>query len=214
MPCAILVAVAAFHPHYSAPIQNSIQKWDLPVLREQIRQHHVAKVAFYQDERMVEVLDVNGLQRSVMIFPEATPYLVDDLREAKVSFYVAPQDSVATWKAAETLLVAFATAFVSTLLVLQVLSALGMLWMVLFAMSVMYEGLARYADAVGEGWELTVAEWRAAWNRFAGIELSEQHPQDAALPVLIDDEPSQPEWRAASDERKRASRSRDPSDDF
>ena len=46
---------------------------------------------------------------------------------------------------------------------------------------------------------------------------------DAGAPVedeegggdgLIDDEPSQPEWRAASDERNRASRSRDPSDDF
>ena len=30
-------ALSAFHPHYAPPIAASIQKWDLNVLREQVR---------------------------------------------------------------------------------------------------------------------------------------------------------------------------------
>lgn len=144
----------------------------------------MAKVAFYQDQRMVEVLDTNGLQRSVQIFPEATPYLIEDLRAGKASFYVAPQDSTPE---ATTFLVAFATALVSTMLVVQVLSALGMLWMVVFALSIMAEELTRFAVAVGEGWELTVSEWRAAIVASLGGRPEEQ---SEGVPVYIDDDSS------------------------
>ena len=61
---------------------------------------------------MVEVLDTNGLQRSVQIFPEATPYLIEDLRAGNAAFYAVPQDSTPE---ATKFLVAFATALVSTL---------------------------------------------------------------------------------------------------
>ena len=151
----------------------------------QARAGHVAKVAFYQDERMVEVLDTNGLQRSVQIFPEATPYLIEDLRAGKASFYVAPQDSSSDFT---TFMVAFATAFVSTMLVVQVLSALGMLWMVVFALAVMGEELTRFAVAVGEGWELTVSEWRAALVAYLGGPAEREQPE--SLPIYIDDDDS------------------------
>jgi hypothetical protein len=143
----------------------------------------VTKVAIYQDQRMVEVLDVNGLQRSVQTFPEATQYLIEDLRAGKASFYVAPQDSTPE---AITFLIAFATALVSTLLVVQVLSALGMLWMVAFALAIMAEELTRFAVAVGEGWELTVSEWRAAL--IASVGGQPEREQTEGVPVYVDDD--------------------------
>ena len=241
-----LPVIAGFAPHYPPEVARSIQRWDLPTLREQVssitverlnvcatslktprltcncrprhslctnwqvRQNHVRKVAFYQDERLVEVLDTNGLQRSVQIFPEATPYLVEDLRAAKVDFFVAPIDSVQTGETVQTLFVAFITAFVSTMLVIQVLSALGMLWMVVFALGVMYDMLTRYADAVGEGWKLTVAEWEAAWETNFG---RKQQNQAGAIPVFIDDH-DENFGNPYAQPRNRASRSRDPRDDF
>jgi hypothetical protein len=70
----------------------------------------------------VEVLDVNGLQRRVEIFPEVEPLLVQDLHEAHVPFYVAPQPSEPN-----VMLVAFARAFSLTMLVMLIIGALGMM---------------------------------------------------------------------------------------
>lgn len=140
----------------------------------------MTKLAFYQDEHKVEVLDTNGLQRQVAIFPESVPYIVEDLRKADVDFFVAPAP-----EPAPAALVHFAQAFIATLLVIMLLDALGMLGMVAFAMSVLFEGVCRYADAVGEGWELTVADMKNA------IVPQQSDYDDAGLepiPVRADDE--------------------------
>eukprot|EP00966_Prymnesium_polylepis_P253679 5863362-Prymnesium_polylepis.2 len=47
--------------------------WELPTLRERIHKGSVAKVGIHSSQLAVEVLDVNGIQRRVDIFPEATP---------------------------------------------------------------------------------------------------------------------------------------------
>ena len=55
-------AASFFHsgPHYAPAIERSIQQWELPTLREQVRQHHVRKVAFRESQHSVVVLDMNG----------------------------------------------------------------------------------------------------------------------------------------------------------
>jgi hypothetical protein len=122
----LLVGTPALLPpsgvHYSPPIANTIQKWGVSTLREQIQLQHVAKVAFYADSRSVEVLDINGLQRRVEIFPDVAPMLVDDLHAAHVPFFVAPAPEPFA-----PALVAFARAFVLMLVVLALIDALGLM---------------------------------------------------------------------------------------
>lgn len=77
-------------PIYPPALAASIQPWGISTLREQIKLGHVARIAFHEEQRSsIEVLDVNGLQRRVEIFPAAAPLLVDDLREAHVPFFIA-----------------------------------------------------------------------------------------------------------------------------
>ena len=162
----------------------------------QIKHQQVAKVAFYQDETLVEVLDVNGLQRSVKIFPEAVPYLVGDLRDAHVDFYVAPplEHEVSP-------LVPFLSAFCATLVMLMIFEALGLLGMVLFAWGMMLESLTQWADDVGKGFELTVAEWTkgGAAGAAPGGATDEAAQQGEAIPVLIEDEQQQQQQQQQHD---------------
>ena len=51
--------------------------------------------------------------------------------------------------------------------------------------AIMAEELTRFAVAVGEGWELTVSEWRAAFVASLGGQREEQ-PE--GVPVYIDDD--------------------------
>jgi len=77
-------------PIYSPALAASIQPWGVSTLREQIKAGYVTKAAFHEEQRSsIEVLDVNGLQRRVEIFPAVAPLLVSDLQEAHVTFFVA-----------------------------------------------------------------------------------------------------------------------------
>ena len=117
---ASVLPLGSFHPYYTQPIANSIQRWDISTLRKQIHAGHVRRVAIYQDSSIVEVLDQNGLQRRIDVFPPAASLLVKDLHEEHVEFFVAPVKQ-------PSLLVPFDRAFVLTLLVIFLIDALGML---------------------------------------------------------------------------------------
>ena len=108
-----------FHPYYPEPVARSIQRWEISTLREQIKAHHVKHVAFHANQRAVEVLDVNGLQRRVDIFPPVVDLLVDDLHAEHVPFFVAPEPVPSP-------IVPFVQAFLATLFVLWVIVVLGM----------------------------------------------------------------------------------------
>merc|ERR1719473_2332733 len=125
---------------------------------------------------MVEVLDMNGIQRSVAIFPQAVPVLVDDMRDNGVDFFVAPP--VAENPDA---LIIFTRAFVGTLIVVMIIDAMGMLGMVAFAGLIMLQMLSDWVDAVGEGWNRTAKDVKNAFVR-------KEEPQGKAIPVLVDDE--------------------------
>lgn len=104
--------------HNPPPITRSIQTWGYSTLREQIHEHHVAKVAIHDDQRAVEVLDTNGLVRRVLVFPEAVPQLIQDMRSEDVTFFVAPVLQPSP-------LLPLARALVSTLVVIWIIEALG-----------------------------------------------------------------------------------------
>ena len=183
-------------PHSSAFISD---KFVVPS-SSQVKQHNVAKVAIYQDERQVEVLDTNGLQRSVQIFPEAVPYLVSDMREADVDFYVAPPLSGQKVNP----LVPFLSAFIATMFMLLLLEALGMLGMVLFAWAMIFEQLGTFADDVGVGWAMTLDDVKVALKmKPRDVKAdSAASPQGEAIPVLIEDEQSSPQDYAASSQKQ------------
>lgn len=80
-----------FQLSYPVAIERSIQHWDASTLRNQILAQHVSKIAFHHDAMAVEVLDINGLQRTVDIFPTMAPVLVDSCRTSRVPFSVLPE---------------------------------------------------------------------------------------------------------------------------
>ena len=121
----------------------------------------------------MEVLDVNGLQRQVAIFPESVPYVVDDLRAAHVEFFVAPAVSHTD----DQLLLAFVRAFIATLLVIMVMDAFGMLGYVAFALAMMPQLWEAWGTAVLLGWERTLDEWKGKGQQ-----------QSEAIPVRIDED--------------------------
>jgi len=119
----------SFHPPYAPEIANTIQRWEISTLRDQIHAGRVKRVAIYQDCSSVEVLDVNGLQRKIDIFPEVAPLLVKDMHAEHIDFFVAPAPEPSP-------LVPFARAFVFTLLVVWIIDALGMLPTFLFGAAI------------------------------------------------------------------------------
>ncbi|EOD24256.1 hypothetical protein EMIHUDRAFT_116035 [Emiliania huxleyi CCMP1516] len=149
-------------PSQEALLHRSIQTWGISTLRQQIHARHVAKVAFYADESAVEVLDSNGLQRRVAIFPGVAPILLQDLRSEKLPFFVVPERPQAP-----SVVLAFARGFVSMLVVILVINALGMLdqfvWGCMIAGSVLNavsEQVASACGAAGAAAGARVAEGR------------------------------------------------------
>ena len=119
--CLLTLALTPeFHPMYKPEVSASMQRWGVSALRQNIKDGYVQKVAFLHDESAVEVLDVNGLQRRVLIFPEMSPLLVEDMHKAHVPFFVAP----APWEPPE-IVIAVARAFILTLIVIAMIDAFG-----------------------------------------------------------------------------------------
>jgi len=135
-------------PIYSPALAASIQPWGVSTLREQIQAGHVTKVAFHEEHRSsVEVLDVNGLQRRVEIFPEAAPLLVSDLHAAHVPFYVASAPKPSP-------LLPLLHAFALTMTVMWIIAILGMMDSFVFGCIIMgYE-----LDKIGQLLETTFLE--------------------------------------------------------
>lgn len=150
------------------------------------------QLAIYQDERVVEVLDTNGFQRPVDIFPAAVPTLVEDLRNSQVDFFVAPPLSEPEQISP---LSVFAHAFVMTLIAVWLLQAFGMLGFVAFAMAIAIEGLTVWAELVGKGWELTVQDLKRSFAQVRGGARQER------VPVLIESDDAQRK-RPAQDDGK------------
>ncbi|KAL1518451.1 hypothetical protein AB1Y20_002743 [Prymnesium parvum] len=178
-PTALALLSSAPPPlSYPPAIQRSIQHWDASTLRQQILSHHVAKIAFHHDARAVEVLDVNGLQRRVEIFPDIAPVLVDSCRKGHVSFFVLPDQT------ANPMLVAFARSFVLTLVVILVIDALGLMEMLIWGCAIL-----------GYNFYIFLAQLDAAlvqyWTEFHA-RLSRRAPRDKdsmeALYVRVDDD--------------------------
>lgn len=144
----------SYHPSYSPAISAAIQQWDEGTLREQIHAHHVEKVAIYADGMSAEVLDTNGLQRKVVLFPPATPVLVQDLHDAGVPFFVAPVHEPSP-------LVPLAQAFIMTMIVIMLIDVLGMMPAFIFGCMIVGSGARPSLDEpfLGrEGMHLRLAE--------------------------------------------------------
>jgi hypothetical protein len=162
-------------PTYPPELQRSIQPWGVSTLREQIKAHHVQRVAIHEDETAVEVLDYNGLQRRVHIFPDMTPMLVEDLHEAHIPFYIAP----APWQP-PIFLVAFLRALTLTLLVIASIAALGMM-----------EEFILGCIIVGNGLQVAMAELLAIIeSSVVAMETAFARDDESAqaIPVPIDDD--------------------------
>jgi len=132
-----------YHPSYSPAISAAIQQWDEGTLRQQIHAHHVEKVAIYADGMSAEVLDTNGLQRKVVLFPPATPVLVQDLHDAGVPFFVAPVHEPSP-------LVPLAQAFVMTMIVIMLIDVLGMMPAFIFGCMIVGSGLMKLSRELDE----------------------------------------------------------------
>lgn len=145
---------------YAPPLQASIQNWELPTLREAIKKGQVQDVGIYVDQTSVEVLDTNGLQRQVALFPEAMPYLVDDLKAANVHFFVFPETTPAMTAAA--FLATLGQALFASAFFLVLCRWFGMLEPMIFVMSLLPWVMTMYAEAVAAGFELTVLDAKAA----------------------------------------------------
>ena len=116
--CHGFLLPASWHPYYPPPVASSIQRWDCSTLREQIKAGRIARAGIYQDETSVEVLDTNGLQRRVQLFPAAAPLIVHDLHEQRVEFFVIPAREPSPF-------VPLAKALISVLFIVWVIEALG-----------------------------------------------------------------------------------------
>jgi len=196
-----LPRATSFHAgaHYAPAIERSIQTWELPTLREQVRQHHVRKVAFRESQHSVVVLDMNGLQREVEIFPEVVPYLIDDLRASRVDFFVAPPP-----QQFPAIILALARATIATMLVIAFMDVLGLLGLVVFAWTVIFEMLGLWAVAVGEGWELTLADARKAIFGADDDEAEPEPPQSGPEQAQSDAIPVRVETTAESEHERLA----------
>lgn len=122
-----------------------------------------------------------GLQREVEIFPEAVPSLMGDLRASHVDFFVAPRP-----QEFPTIVIALCRATIATMLVVAFMDVLGLLGLVVFAWAVMLEMLEAWAVAVGEGWELTLADARKAVFGGGGSGSEPEQAQADAIPVLVE----------------------------
>lgn len=54
----------SFHPPYAPEIANTIQRWEISTLRDQIHAGRVKRVAIYQDCSSVEVLGARRAPRA------------------------------------------------------------------------------------------------------------------------------------------------------
>lgn len=142
---AALVPPPPHAPRYAPPIAASIQRWDMTTLARQARQGRVRRAVFRDGRDAVEVLDANGLQRRVDVFPPAASLLLRQLHEAGVDVSVAAPPPRAP--AAAITLARHGLAFV---LITWMLDALGVLWLAVALM-------LRWWAAVERGWRRT---WR------------------------------------------------------
>jgi len=174
--------------HRNSPVLTGsfpATEWELPTLRESIHKGHVAKVAIHSTQMAVEVLDVNGIARRVQIFPDATPVLIEDMREAHVPFSVVPE------KAPNPLAPLYAS-FCSTLLVIWVIGALGMMEQLIWGIAILgisvYSSLAEANRLIDRG-----LEW--VDGRLTGRRRAQKQEQEleqdrmVPLPIEIDDPP-------------------------
>ena len=175
----VVHGVAALHPPYTPAVSQSIQKWDVSTLRQQIHEQHVARVAIHSDETAVEVLDTNGLQRRVQIFPEVTSVLVDDLREAHVPFFVATSNKIEF----PPILIAYAHAVVLTLLVIWMIEAMGMMEEFVFGMILVGNGLMALAAELDEA---MTAAFDDVQNALSVQRNGQTQTQVELLPVRVE----------------------------
>ena len=117
------------------------------------------------------------------IFPEAVPSLIGDLRASHVDFFVAPPP-----EHFPAFVLALCRATIATMLVIAFMDVLGLLGLVVFAWAVMFEMMEAWAVAVGEGWELTLADARTAvfGGDDGGAEPEPEQAQAEAIPVLVE----------------------------
>lgn len=189
----LLGAVGLHHPtFYSPPVANSIQKWGISTLREQINQHRVVKVAFYSDQNAVEVLDINGLQRKVDIFPAVAPMLVEDLHREHVPFFVAPDPPD------HTMMVAFARSFVLTISVIFLIEVFGLMEYFIFGLVIVGNAWMRILEELGgvmseactEAYEYAAAGKRRHDDSLQALlaPFRPARPQSDPIPVMVEDD--------------------------
>ena len=66
LPCHAMgfLLPPSFHPPYAPEIANTIQRWEISTLRDQIHAGRVKRVAIYQDCSSVEVLGARRAPRA------------------------------------------------------------------------------------------------------------------------------------------------------
>ena len=141
---AVLPLAAAFQPPYPPAIAASVQPWGITTLKEQVRAHHVAKVAFHSDASAIEVLDINGLQRRVDLFPAAVPGVIDELHREHVEFFVAPAPNT------DAFVPRLVRSVLCTMVVIWVIDLLGFMPDLLFGATVIGAGLFRLSDMLNQ----------------------------------------------------------------
>lgn len=186
----VLTPPQQFHPtFYSPSVAASIQRWGVSTLREQIHAGHVTKAAFYMDSSAVEVLDRNGIQRRVDLFPGADALLVKDLHEEHVDFFVAPEPTPSP-------LVPFAQGLLAMMIILFVMELLGMKQAFVFGLYIWGSAMIALADSCVEacaaGKEKHDAAVGALWQALTTGTPLEPERAGELVPVRVEEESNDP----------------------
>jgi len=165
----------------------------------------VTRVAFHDDQRAIEVLDVNGLQRRVKIFPEVAPLLVEDLHNEHVPFFVAPPPPAPF----PPIVIAFVEAILLTLLTLIAIDVLGLTPEFVMGCMIVGAEVLRLSkeldDALMKVWKDATesvsagrARHDAAWMAWTGGGSAERdastpssyglQPQCSLIPIVVEDD--------------------------
>lgn len=174
-------------------------RWGISTLHEQIHARHVTAVAFDESGKSVEVMDTDGLERRVDIFPEAQSMLVADLRQEHIPLYVAPQPKPTHSPA----LIILARAWLLTILVVALIDLAGFMPEFIFGCMIVgaiwaafLQALDRELVALWVGAREALAEgqlrFNAAVQQLASALLEGHQPQADPIPIYVDDEQEGP----------------------
>lgn len=140
-------------------------RWAISTLHSEIQAHHIHAAAFHQDGASVDVMDSDGEQHRVDIFPGADITIVHDLRDSRVPFFVTPvPDKIIAQERA--LLAALIHAILLTCLVVVLIDLLGMMDDLLWGAIIVGAAITWTLEALDKGVEATWDDFCQARMRY------------------------------------------------